>query len=247
MTRDYLTVKVWDLNMENRPIETYQVCGTGGHPGQPGTHGAPAWAGGSGGGHEPDGGERRAINGRDAGEGLLAAGCLWRGAGALPPAEGRPWPRARESGPCRRRAGRRGSSRPVPHPPPAGRFTTTCGASCARSTRTTASSTSSSASGTAPTGERFGGAEGARIGLAGAPSPLRGPSPRRLGAGSGASPAGLPEPRTRALLAGPGGARLLPHGGGSSRRFPRTARRVLLCLAPDCRNPGMTVPPPQHP
>nr|KAF6448431.1 protein phosphatase 2 regulatory subunit Bbeta [Rousettus aegyptiacus] len=24
MTRDYLTVKVWDLNMENRPIETYQ-------------------------------------------------------------------------------------------------------------------------------------------------------------------------------------------------------------------------------
>lgn len=36
MTRDYLTVKVWDLNMENRPIETYQVrvaqpgaCSTG--------------------------------------------------------------------------------------------------------------------------------------------------------------------------------------------------------------------------
>lgn len=25
MTRDYLTVKVWDLNMENRPVETYQV------------------------------------------------------------------------------------------------------------------------------------------------------------------------------------------------------------------------------
>uniref|UniRef100_S4RG58 Serine/threonine-protein phosphatase 2A 55 kDa regulatory subunit B n=1 Tax=Petromyzon marinus TaxID=7757 RepID=S4RG58_PETMA len=25
MTRDYLTVKVWDLNMETRPIETYQV------------------------------------------------------------------------------------------------------------------------------------------------------------------------------------------------------------------------------
>ncbi|XP_078509424.1 serine/threonine-protein phosphatase 2A 55 kDa regulatory subunit B beta isoform [Lissotriton helveticus] len=25
MTRDYLTVKVWDVNMENRPIETYQV------------------------------------------------------------------------------------------------------------------------------------------------------------------------------------------------------------------------------
>ncbi|XP_069755070.1 serine/threonine-protein phosphatase 2A 55 kDa regulatory subunit B beta isoform isoform X2 [Narcine bancroftii] len=25
MTRDYLTVKVWDLNMENRPLETYQV------------------------------------------------------------------------------------------------------------------------------------------------------------------------------------------------------------------------------
>uniref|UniRef100_A0A6I8N6Z1 Serine/threonine-protein phosphatase 2A 55 kDa regulatory subunit B n=1 Tax=Ornithorhynchus anatinus TaxID=9258 RepID=A0A6I8N6Z1_ORNAN len=25
MSRDYLTVKVWDLNMENRPIETYQV------------------------------------------------------------------------------------------------------------------------------------------------------------------------------------------------------------------------------
>lgn len=28
MTRDYLTVKVWDLNMENRPIETYQVQNT---------------------------------------------------------------------------------------------------------------------------------------------------------------------------------------------------------------------------
>lgn len=26
LTRDYLTVKVWDLNMEARPIETYQVC-----------------------------------------------------------------------------------------------------------------------------------------------------------------------------------------------------------------------------
>lgn len=30
MTRDYLTVKVWDLNMENRPIETYQVFHTKG-------------------------------------------------------------------------------------------------------------------------------------------------------------------------------------------------------------------------
>ena len=26
MTRDYLTVKVWDLQMENKPLETYQVC-----------------------------------------------------------------------------------------------------------------------------------------------------------------------------------------------------------------------------
>uniref|UniRef100_A0AAY4BHE6 Serine/threonine-protein phosphatase 2A 55 kDa regulatory subunit B n=1 Tax=Denticeps clupeoides TaxID=299321 RepID=A0AAY4BHE6_9TELE len=25
MTRDYLTIKVWDLNMENKPLETYQV------------------------------------------------------------------------------------------------------------------------------------------------------------------------------------------------------------------------------
>ncbi|MGH0180250.1 UNVERIFIED_CONTAM: hypothetical protein FKN15_003738 [Acipenser sinensis] len=25
LTRDYLTVNVWDLNMENKPIETYQV------------------------------------------------------------------------------------------------------------------------------------------------------------------------------------------------------------------------------
>ncbi|KAM9066463.1 serine/threonine-protein phosphatase 2A 55 kDa regulatory subunit B alpha isoform isoform X1 [Sarcophilus harrisii] len=25
MTRDYLSVKIWDLNMENRPVETYQV------------------------------------------------------------------------------------------------------------------------------------------------------------------------------------------------------------------------------
>lgn len=26
MTRDYLSVKIWDLNMESRPVETYQVC-----------------------------------------------------------------------------------------------------------------------------------------------------------------------------------------------------------------------------
>lgn len=25
MTRDYLTVKVWDVNMESKPLETYQV------------------------------------------------------------------------------------------------------------------------------------------------------------------------------------------------------------------------------
>lgn len=25
MTRDYLTVKVWDINMESKPLETYQV------------------------------------------------------------------------------------------------------------------------------------------------------------------------------------------------------------------------------
>jgi serine/threonine-protein phosphatase 2A regulatory subunit B len=25
MTRDYLSVKVWDLNMEGRPVETHQV------------------------------------------------------------------------------------------------------------------------------------------------------------------------------------------------------------------------------
>lgn len=25
MTRDYLSVKIWDLNMETRPVETYQV------------------------------------------------------------------------------------------------------------------------------------------------------------------------------------------------------------------------------
>ncbi|KAI5620053.1 serine/threonine-protein phosphatase 2A 55 kDa regulatory subunit B alpha isoform [Silurus asotus] len=25
MTRDYLSIKIWDLNMENRPVETYQV------------------------------------------------------------------------------------------------------------------------------------------------------------------------------------------------------------------------------
>lgn len=28
MTRDYLSVKIWDLNMENRPVETYQVSQT---------------------------------------------------------------------------------------------------------------------------------------------------------------------------------------------------------------------------
>lgn len=29
MTRDYLSVKIWDLNMETRPVETYQVGGGG--------------------------------------------------------------------------------------------------------------------------------------------------------------------------------------------------------------------------
>lgn len=24
-TRDYLNIKIWDLNMENRPVETYSV------------------------------------------------------------------------------------------------------------------------------------------------------------------------------------------------------------------------------
>lgn len=39
LTRDYLTVKVWDLNMEARPIETYQVgCGWD-------NLGAPLWVG----------------------------------------------------------------------------------------------------------------------------------------------------------------------------------------------------------
>lgn len=28
LTRDYLTAKVWDLNMESKPLETYQVCVT---------------------------------------------------------------------------------------------------------------------------------------------------------------------------------------------------------------------------
>lgn len=41
MTRDYLTVKVWDLNMENRPIETYQVQTTL-HPCE--YHTLPLWA-----------------------------------------------------------------------------------------------------------------------------------------------------------------------------------------------------------
>lgn len=242
MTRDYLTVKVWDLNMENRPIETYQVCGTGGHPGQPGAHGAPAWAGSSGGGHEPGGGERRAINGRDAGEGLLAAGCLWRGAGALPAAEGRPWPRARESGPCRRRAGQRGSSRPVP-PPPAGSRLPAEQAVLAlrerlhlRQVRVRLERLRQVSGSAAP-----------RVPAPGWPVPPRPcgdlPQPGWVQALE-RSPAGLPEPRTRALLAGPGGARLFPPGVGSSLRFPHTARRVPMCLAPDCRNPGMTVPPP---
>lgn len=31
MTRDYLSVKIWDLNMENRPVETYQVRQTNAH------------------------------------------------------------------------------------------------------------------------------------------------------------------------------------------------------------------------
>lgn len=44
MTRDYLTVKVWDLNMENRPIETYQVSGTARHLQWSGTRSAPARA-----------------------------------------------------------------------------------------------------------------------------------------------------------------------------------------------------------
>lgn len=34
MTRDYLSVKIWDLNMENRPVETYQVWAENEKPGQ---------------------------------------------------------------------------------------------------------------------------------------------------------------------------------------------------------------------
>jgi len=26
MSRDYMTIKVWDLHMETKPIETYPVC-----------------------------------------------------------------------------------------------------------------------------------------------------------------------------------------------------------------------------
>lgn len=26
MSRDYMTVKVWDLHMETKPVETYPVC-----------------------------------------------------------------------------------------------------------------------------------------------------------------------------------------------------------------------------
>jgi len=60
MTRDYLTVKVWDLNMENRPIETYQVRvalpGTRSLQPQPRSR-----AGGSGDGCKPGGWEPRAV------------------------------------------------------------------------------------------------------------------------------------------------------------------------------------------
>ncbi|KAL7981417.1 hypothetical protein Chor_002313 [Crotalus horridus] len=35
MTRDYLSVKIWDLNMENRPMETYQVHHTDAEFGSP--------------------------------------------------------------------------------------------------------------------------------------------------------------------------------------------------------------------
>lgn len=35
MTRDYLSVKIWDLNMENRPMETYQVHHTDAQFGSP--------------------------------------------------------------------------------------------------------------------------------------------------------------------------------------------------------------------
>lgn len=49
LTRDYLTVKVWDLNMEARPIETYQVnaarrplCGGARAARRPSTHPPPS-------------------------------------------------------------------------------------------------------------------------------------------------------------------------------------------------------------
>ena len=35
MTRDYLSVKIWDLNMESRPVETYQVGLSGGQKWKP--------------------------------------------------------------------------------------------------------------------------------------------------------------------------------------------------------------------
>lgn len=79
MTRDYLTVKVWDLNMENRPIETYQVSVA-----QPGT--CSSWAptvllpkpcsraGGRGDGYKLDGWGRHAVKSQKANEELLNVG-----------------------------------------------------------------------------------------------------------------------------------------------------------------------------
>lgn len=66
MTRDYLTVKVWDLNMENRPIETYQVSvahlGTRSDQAPTMLLSEPcSWAGSRGDKDNPDGWECRAI------------------------------------------------------------------------------------------------------------------------------------------------------------------------------------------
>lgn len=66
MTRDYLTVKVWDLNMENRPIETYQVSVA---RSDTRSDEAPAvllpepcsWAGSRGDGDKPGGWKHRAV------------------------------------------------------------------------------------------------------------------------------------------------------------------------------------------
>lgn len=129
------------------------------------------------------------------------------------------------------------------HPvPPTHRSTTTCGASSARSTRTTASLTSLSASGTALTGEhlvvRLPSAPGCWLWFGQrAPWPLGSPFPGLWpGAGSGQVQQGPPAPAHRwGCLWVP----LSPGQNQSHLSVTHCWRKTVMGLASGCQNLGI--------